>query len=431
MSSGESNNSAYKLQEGEEVTSEKWLTMFNTLNDTLTSLQAEIQLIKNSKGISSSFTEEWKESIEKDICDLDEKQDKHELKVRLLMNIVIHQEERIKFLESKITAAYEHEIKPNLVVSGIVEDKDETKQNLFELVKSLFSGVMEIEQEIEVNDVYRMGEGRVRPIMIKLRFPLDKAIIYANASKLKGKANSMKKPYYVQDDQSDQQGEVRRFYKDLMAENKEKEQNAKLNIKMNKGRIMVNNEVVRQKVKVPLQAELLRLTDTELEKVQATKTIPGPEHVEKGSDYYSYICKVTSVNEVQRAYQKMKIKHADATHVSCAYRLEDPVGPYRQQAIDDNDFGVGRSILKIMKEKELTQRCVFVVCYYGDVHLGKRRFEIMETLTEGAVKAWNAKMVKKRNKTDRRNSQSSIASAKSTLYDSQEELTDGDQQQED
>ena len=108
----------------EEITSDKWLDMFNKLNTTLLTLQSDIQDLKGLKGKVEHFTNEWKESVDKDLTDFESKQDKQEFKIKLLTNIVINQEEKIKLLENKLTMAYEREIKPNVVVSGVDEEKD-------------------------------------------------------------------------------------------------------------------------------------------------------------------------------------------------------------------------------------------------------------------------------------------------------------------
>ena len=41
-------------------------------------------------------------------------------------------------------------------------------------------------------------------------------------------------------------------------------------------------------------------------------------------------------------------------HIACAYRLDNPFEPYRQEAIDDGDHGVGCEILQVLKDKEIT-----------------------------------------------------------------------------
>ena len=289
-----------------------------------------------------------------------------------------------------------------------------------EVIKAFSEEKMEIEQEIVIQDAFHLGDGKNRSIMIKLKHLADKAVIFTNASKLNGKVNKRNKAYFIQDDRSDVQAEQRKVYRELQRENKELDKEKQLKIKMARGKILVNNEVVKQKIKSPTYAEILQMDEKELEKICAVKLVAGPEHIEKGSEYFEYMCKVKNLQQIQNAYYKMHVKHADATHISCAYRLEDPIGPYRQQGIDDGDAGVDRSLLKTLKDANVNQICIFLVRYYGQVHLGKRRFEIAESITERSVQRWFTKNEQFRRKTDRRLSQVSVSSA-ITNYDSQEE----------
>ena len=389
---------------------QKWMDMFNALNSTLGELKKDINELKAQKGtVPIDIT--WQEAKERELSDLDTRLDYHEHKINLLTNVMIRQDERIKFLEGKLTAVYMREIRPNLKIFGLVESKNESRENLKQAIDSFFKKTMSIEQEIEISDWYRAGQGVMRPVFIKLRHPSDKALIFSNASNLKGKQNSKKKEYFIQDEQTEEQREVRAWYRELNIENNAiEEDDKKLKIKMSRGDIVVNNSKVVQRVVPPSAPEILRLSEQEEENVRAVKLINGPEHVEKGSEYATFATRVKNENDVRKAYQKMRIKFADATHVSCGYRLENPIGPYRQQAIDDGDIGIGRSILKIMKQQNINHLAVFVVRFYGNVHLGKRRFEIAEQLTENMLHAVNKKIAQIRRKSKRHLSQASVSS---------------------
>ena len=416
------NESDIKLPENpEDITAATWLDLFNRLNNTLSTIQEDLKDIKTVKSQVSSFSTEWKESVDTQLATAATKSDSQRFKINLLTNMVINQEERLEVAENRITAAYEHEIKPNLVLHGIPEKAEETKEQLEEEISNFFKSTMELtDKEIPLNDAFRMGTGRARPILLKLKYPNDKAKIFANASKLKDKTNSNKKMYFIHDDMSDKQTETRQFYRELIKENKTKQKDDQLKIKMSRGRVLVNNEVVKQKVRPTTKADILRMTEKQLEITRAAKLIPGPDHIEKGSEYVSYIMTAKTTDDVQRALNKLKIKHADATHVSAAYRLKSPTGPYKQKAIDDKDFGIGRAILKVLKEKELEETAVFIVRYYGRAHLRKRRFEIAEQLTEQAIQTWVSKKARQNIRHTRKNSQSSITSA----LDSQDEGLD-------
>ena len=257
---------------------------------------------------------------------------------------------------------------------------------------------------------------------MKLKNPSDKSVIFANASNLKGKTNGKKKSYFIQEDMTEEQTEQRQFYRDLVKENNEKPAEQKRTIKMQRGNIIVNDMKIKQKVKTPKDADILCLSACELDQIKAFKIIKGVTHEERESEFISYAAKVASEKDVQTAYLKMRIKYADASHVSCAYRLSNPDSPCDQGAIDNKDYGIAHAVLKVMKDKDITEMAIFIVHYYGGIQLGKRRFEIASDLTNSAIKGWYSHLAKKDKRRSRLNSQGSMASIESTL--SQAEDTD-------
>ena len=395
----------------EDVSPARWLTMFKDLNATLATLQTQVREVQGLKEKVEQFSIDWKENVDNAIETFDNQADQQNFQIKVLINMIINLEEKVQNLDNKFAAANQREKKPNLIVQGIVEKEDETKETLKEDLKNFFKDEMEIEAEIKVANMFRMGRGGDRPLLVKLKHPNDKAVIYANAGKLKDKENSREKMYFVHDDMMEDQQEIKKLYRDMVKENKDKEEDEKLQIKMRKGKVYVNNNMVKQKVAPPTKAEILRMSEKQYEETRAIKLAQGPEHMEKGSEYFSYAIKVKSEKEVAKAYTKLKIKHADATHVSCAYRLQNPIGPYWQEAVDDGDIGIGRAMLKTMKTKDITEMAVFVVRYYGGVHLGKRCFEIASFLTEKASKAWYSKRQQRKSRSARQISQTSIMTA--------------------
>ena len=128
----------------------------------------------------------------------------------------------------------------------------------------------------------------------------------------------------------------------------------------------------------------------------------------------SFAMKVTNEAQVQRGLQKLRIKYADATHVVAAYRLHNPQGPSRQGFVSDKEYGAGGEVLKVLQEAEVEHTAVFVVCYYGSYHLGKRRFELYNQLAKAAVKALQKKATRQY-RLERANSQESIQSIFATV----------------
>ena len=241
----------------------------------------------------------------------------------------------------------------------------------------------------------------------------SKTLIFAHVFNLKEKKNARRKLYFVQDDNTEEQQAKRQLYRDLFQEEKLKpNEEDRLKVKMFKSNIMVNNEIVKQKVDTPRVADILCMTDDELQDIKATKLQNTGTHLEKGSEFVAYVANVKSVAEVQCAYTKVKIKMADASHVVCAYRLKDADSYKNQVGVHDNEFGAGNKMLQVFKDKEVVGVAIFVARHASKAKLGPHRFEIYEDLAKQAV----AKLQQKRHPNRQRvNSQSSLASIASAL----------------
>ena len=134
---------------------------------------------------------------------------------------MIQQDQAIKTLQERQSAAYQRELKPNLIIQGILPVADEDHTKLIESVKDFFTQQLEIEETIEIVDAFRLGKTESKPVMIKLTLFNDKALIYSHSKNLKGKKNSKHKAYYIRDDTTEEQDEIRRLYKSLLTENDE------------------------------------------------------------------------------------------------------------------------------------------------------------------------------------------------------------------
>ena len=72
--------------------------------------------------------------------------------------------------------------------------------------------------------------------------------------------------------------------------------------------------------------------------------------------------------------------YGDATHIVSVFQLSNPRGPFNHEGLDDGELGAGRSILKVLKQKNVEGACVFIVHYYGGLKMGGKHFEIYSQL---------------------------------------------------
>ena len=167
------------------------------------------------------------------------------------------------------------------------------------------------------------------------------------------------------------------------------------------------------------------MSTKELEDIHQTKTYEAAHHEESNSEFFCHYQRVKSTQEVQHGLAKMRIKYGDTTHIVTAYRLHGANGPFKQGYLDSGEPGAGRKILESIKQSDKDNVAIFIACYYGGIHMGKRRFEVYKDLAQKASKDLQRRLDKweRANRLRRSNSQSSQLSISSAI--SQEEEDQG------
>ena len=110
----------------------------------------------------------------------------------------------------------------------------------------------------------------------------------------------------------------------------------------------------------------------------------GKTLVERASSFTGYCVEVSSLEDIQAAYYKLRKMHGKATHIACSYRLTECAGPFNQDAIDDAEHGSGRSMLNYLKKNQLLNTAVFMVRYYGGAKIGPYRFQLINEVIKDA-----------------------------------------------
>ena len=411
------------MSHSEGTTLESLGRLITTLTATVDGLKNEIADLKTSKSEKFSALETVCSETQQSLQVVLDQTASDSLKIKLLSAIVIQQDNHIKSLEDEILAQHKESRKANLVISGIDEPEGETSEQCSSSVTSFFKDTMEIEDDIKIKQVVCIGKGPHKSILATLTNDSDKAIIFANVSNLKGKENVRRKLFFISDDMLEAEREQQKYFRHLIKENKEKDEDDQLVIQLKWGKIFANNSVVQPKVNTPVAQDILTLQEADLEEVKQIKLHHIGNHEERDSEFFAYAQKIQNEKDVQVGLVKMKIKHGDANHIAVAYSLEDPKGPFKQGFADDKEHGAGWRMLEQLKQDGNTKIAVYVTRYHNHGKLGPCCFEIYKSLTKRATKfmtQWQLKF-DRRSRLHRSNSQLSQLSMES-LQSQDEEL---------
>ena len=216
---------------------------------------------------------QWQPKHDEQVRNIEDIIQANDLKLKLTLNTVIRHEGKIEELQDKMIQDRRTIAKPNIIIEGVLEDKNESRKQLFENIDKFFKEQLELPTHVKILDAYRMGKPSWsnHNIKVKLMHLSDKSLIFANASKLQGKKNARKRLFFIKEDMDAQQMEKRWHYRDLLCENKWKDEQDQLQIQMKRGNIYINNDLLKPKLQAPKGSDILWMTGEELATVWAVK----------------------------------------------------------------------------------------------------------------------------------------------------------------
>ena len=370
-----------------DMTNAHLAELITNLTEKINTLQMDVTSLKSSKSGLDSFLKiaQEKTNLWQQVKD---SQEDNDFRIKLLTATVIRQDQKIAELSKEIQSLKKQSPKANIIFDGILELPDEDKDisACKQLVKDFFKEQLEIDEDtdIPIRDIYRFGRANPRSMLVTLESSEHKELIFSNVAKLKGKTNARKKLFFIKNDMTEEDKELRSYFRELRTEDMDREDHDKIHVSLHKGKLFANNQLIKLKISMPEVADTLTLTQAELTSLKEVKLYEVSKHEEANSEFVCYFQRISHEADVQKALTKLKVKHGDATHIVTAYQLAHPRGPFQQGYMDDGEQGASRKILSVMKGKEVKKIAIFIVCFYGHQHLGKRRFEIYGAL---AIKA--------------------------------------------
>ena len=111
----------------------------------------------------------------------------------------------------------------------------------------------------------------------------------------------------------------------------------------------------------------------------------GDVQMKGGSHFIGYSVTINSVADVRAAYTKVKRTHPNALHIACAYRLPGVNFVNLRGYEDDDEHGAGYTIYKVLEDKNVFNKAVYVVRHFGNKHIGPVRFQLISAATKTAL----------------------------------------------
>ena len=164
---------------------------------------------------------------------------------------------------------------------------------------------------------------------------------------------------------------------EIIRQNKEQEQPDRLDMEIRSGQLCVDGNPLIEEVSPPDPTNIVDMDSEELDGV-LTMNIPKGEVLQyKGNTFAAYTKDINSVEEINKAYLNIRLKHPEARHIICAYSIDHQHLHKANNFCDDQDVGMGRALLSIMEDNAITHRVFFVVRHVGPARIGPIHFDLM------------------------------------------------------
>ncbi len=310
------------------------------------------------------------------------RQSMYESRVERLERTVHEQKEEILDLKCR-------SMRDNLVFTKIKEKENEKPLDCKDVLFNFLEKEMKIKDAKKVikNDrVHRMGAKRTgrnaqsRPIVAKFNPYGCKETVLQHAKNLAKKDFGVSEQFPPEIDER-RKGLKRRIWEVKEAE-KDKDEDDKSKIKLIKDKLFINNEL-----HVDCKRERMVFSEDDVIVSKHIDMVHTESLVDQGSTFQGHAAEITEASQSKavllKAFENKCV--ASAEHNIYAYRVETPSGSIRKYSEDDGEHNAGYKLLKLLQEKELTN--VMVVCtrWFGGKHLGKDRFDHIQTVATDAL----------------------------------------------
>ena len=234
----------------------------------------------------------------------------------------------------------------------------------------------ELRIQVPIEDVFTIGQGNPPQAVITFQNQQDKYLVLNNKERLKGVLNDQDKPIYINEHYPMALSEKKRREREIRAINKRLDTANKAEIEFEQGKMKINGAEYKKKIREPLPEDILSLDETEFNATLNMQISKPTKTQEKDSTFYAYTASVTTHQEIQKLYTKVRIMHAKARHVICAFNILGDEFYIDCDGCDDQEYGASKNIVRLLQEQDITSRVIFVVRYCGEQKLNARRFEI-------------------------------------------------------
>ena len=327
------------------------------------------------KKIEAKSDEEKFVKLEKKVSDILQEHLREKRKSKILSGTIQHLAQMIGDLTRKVEMLELNNNKKQLSISGLIV-KDTKKNNLIAEVAAFLD--YELGVSVPIEDAYVIGQGSQGSppqIIFTLQTMADKFLILNNKESLKNVLNEYSSPMYINEVFPAEISERKRREREIRKINKTLDQDEKIDIEFEKGKMLLNGSIYEKKIHEPTPEEILDLQPQEFDRIFNLPLSKQVTIIEKDSSFIGYTAAVSTHKEIQDLYLKTRLINAKARHVVCAYNIIGDQFYTDCDGCDDQEPGATKRILQLMRYHRIENRVFLIARYCGKEKLSAKRFE--------------------------------------------------------
>ena len=178
-------------------------------------------------------------------------------KITTLTGIVDNQAMMIRHLQDHNENSDTQRLHNNLIIQGLEVSKDDSEQNIKEIVTDFFSQTMKIRKNIAIRSALRLDR-KDSAVQITLQSLKDKGLIFKNIKKIINVKNSQDQNYYINDQLTYEKQEEQRRFKMIKKANRNLQENERAKITFKKGEMFIDQVKYQKKIVFPSATETLQ-----------------------------------------------------------------------------------------------------------------------------------------------------------------------------
>ena len=281
-----------------------------------------------------------------------------EAKERMMVDTMHLMSQRISELQIRMDNSDLNSAKRMLILSGF--ELSEKRQDRNKQIERFLYSKMGV--DILLEDSYQIGSATPRETVITLLSINDKYLIFQNVSKIKNLKNSHGKKYYFREYMPARQNDFRKKSQHIADQVAKLDEHEQEEVSIYKGDIYVGDRKYQKIVTEPDATQVLNMPLHELNQIMAMEINRGANPVYKdGNKFTGYSLCTNDPKTIAKAYMKIRLNHAEARHIICAWNIPGLRKYESADGCDDQDNGASIPIVQLLTDNQIESRVIFVV----------------------------------------------------------------------